>query len=193
MEYLKPIESLERNLNFFRKLAVALVASVILLAIILPDIAKKSNPIVIKTAQSAVIAEVSSWDLSRERLERFTKMYLSDRFEWGPDNFENKRNALKELTSESVFSKLKSPISSFESLAKLQGARSYYVLEDFGFSNSKKTLQAQITRVIRIKSAALATPLRIVLNYDETSISDANPFGMTVVGLDEAEITSDEK
>ena len=193
MEYLKPIESLEKNLRFYQQMTAALIGVITLIVIILPNAAKHSNPLLIKTDQSVSLAEVSSWNLSVDRLERFAKAYLSARFEWTADNFGKKKDSLKELTSESVFSSLKTPLTSFESLAQTQGAKSYYVLEDFGFSNAKKLIEAKITRVIRIKNAALATPLQITLTFDEASLSESNPFGLTVVGLDESEISSDGK
>ena len=185
MEYLKPIETLQRSIERYETLVTVL--SVLLgISIIAVPMLFRNGPYVVSNQNSfSTVSQSEPWKLTPARMEGFTKLYLSSRFEWAPDNFQAKLSSLKEVTSEGVFKNLKNSNSSFQSIAQNDQARSYFVFEGYGFSNKERKIEAKITRVLRIKNTAAATPFVVRLSYQETSISELNPYGLVVTGVEE--------
>ena len=189
MEYLKPIEVLEQTIARYKTILYSLVALLGLSLILVPQIVKQSNPVIVKTKDGAILAPVSAWSNSIDRLEGYTNAYLAARFNWKPETIEEKKTELKNLTTDAVFSKLKESIAAFQSLAQNQQAKSYYVLEDFSVSNASQKIEIFATRIIRIKNVAAATPLHILISYQESAITQTNPYGLAISGIDESELT----
>jgi hypothetical protein len=190
MEYLKPIEMLNQTIKRYHIGLLSLIILLGLSLIVVPEMTRNGNPLIVDTDAGAQVTHVSPWKLSVERINQFTKAYLTHRFEWAPETFSKEKSNLKVLVSDKVFAKLKESFVAFESLAQNQSAKSYYVLEDFGFANEKRIIEARVTRVLRIKDVALATPLSILINYDETSVTEANPFGLIVTAVKEVQLGS---
>lgn len=187
MEYLNPINQLEQMLKRYQ---IALCILVVLLGIAIvavPTLSRSGYCIVVEQDGLATLAETKPWKISAARIESFLKNYLSSRFEWSAETFSKSKENLKQLTSEAVYSKLKDSVASFEAIAQNQQARSHYVLEGFGFANAKRTIEARVTRIVRIKHLALSTPLVIRIFYEDTAVSQTNPFGLIVSGLEELE------
>ena len=188
MKYLSPIENLEKTISRDRKLILLLIALLALAVTVIPLAMKKGNPLLVRTEKGIVLSEVEPWKLSVARIEGFTRAYLSSRFEWSEADIAQKRQAVSNFVSPAVFAKLKDSIVTFETLARNQKAKSYYVLEDFHFSADDHTIEAKITRVLRIQNAALATPLLVGISYSDATLSPENPFGMHATSLNEAEV-----
>ncbi len=144
----------------------------------------------IRTEKGIVLSEVEPWKLSAARIEEFSRAYLSDRFAWSENDFADKVKNLAVITSPGVITKLKDSLLAFEALTHNQKAKSYYVLESFRFSNEDKKIDVQITRVIRIQAAALATPLDIEIDYSDAPLTAENPYGLVVTSVNEREVTS---
>jgi hypothetical protein len=190
VQYLTPLENLEKTVARDRRIIIGLFALLAVAIGFVPQIVKKSNPLLIRTEKGIVLSEVEPWKLSVARIEEFSRAYLSDRFVWSEADFADKRKNLSAITNPEILSKLKDSIQAFEALSRNQKAKSYYVLEEFHFSNEEKKIVVQMTRVLRIQSAALATPLRIEISYTEAPLSPENPYGLVVTSVDEREVTS---
>lgn len=188
MEYLQPVKTLENKISLYRKHLLAVYALLFVSVAIAPKLATEGNPILIRDGKMVRLAEKESWQTSVTRIEEFLNHYLATRFEWNETNFDQKREELKKITSEAVYSKLKDSLAAFEALNKSQKASSYYVLEGFGFSNEKHQIEARITRVLRIQKLALATPLVIQIEYRDRALKDGNAFGLSVSALNESEL-----
>ncbi len=189
MEYLKPIETLQSSLKRAQK-TIHILCALLAISIIGVPMLFRSGPYVITDSDSFYkVVKSKPWEVSTSRVEGFTKKYLTTRFEWSEETFSTKEDELKNITEESVFKKLKDSISSFKSISQNQKAKSYFTFEGYGFSNSDKKIEARITRVIRIKNIAAASPLIVRLSYQEVAVSEANPYGMTVTGIEEVEQT----
>jgi hypothetical protein len=183
MEYLKRIEAIEKGVSSKDRMIFALMALFGLFMIVIPQALKNSNPVVIQTQTGAEIATTTPWKLSEARIERFTNAYLAARFQWDAKSFVDQRKQLGILTDDAVLTKLKA----FEGLAQNQDARSYYVLESPPSWDGRQKIEAHVTRVLRIQSAALATPLVVRLSYMEAPVTPENPYGLRVTELDESQ------
>lgn len=192
MEYLKPIETLQNSLKGYQKMVVALLI-LLGVSIFAVPVLFKNGPYLIKDQESFFATSKSEpWKLTVGRIEGFTKLYIATRFEWTPENFKSKETTLKEVVSDSVFIKLKESLSSFRAIAQNQHASSFYVFEGYGFSNKEQKIEARITRVLRIKNVAIATPLIVRLKFQEVGVSETNPYGMNLIGIEESEIKDDD-
>jgi hypothetical protein len=189
MEYLRPLENLENKVALYRKVIIGLFSLLAIALVAVPQAARKSNPLLIRTEKGLVLSEVEPWKLSVARVEEFSKAYLADRFTWSESDFGQKRTQLSQITEPLVMTKLKDSLQAFEAMTHNEKARSYYVLEDFHFSNEQKKVSIQMTRVLRIRSAALSTPLRIELTYSEAPLTAENPYGLVIDTLNEQEVT----
>ena len=190
MQYLKPLDDLEKKIAYSNKIIIGLFFLLAVAIGLTPQIVKKSNPLLIRTEKGIVLSEVEPWKLSVARVDEFSRAYLSDRFLWSDADFSDKRKNLSVITDPQAMVKLKDSIQAFESMARNQKAKSYYVLEDFHFSNDERKITLQITRVLRIQSAALSTPLAIDISYREAPLSAENPYGLVVTAIDEREVGS---
>jgi hypothetical protein len=190
MQYLTPLENLEKKVAYGQKIIIGLVLLLALSIGYVPTVVKKSNPLLIRTETGIVLSEVEPWKLTSARIEEFTRAYLSSRFEWRDETFAQKRKSLSQIADPQVFLKLKDSLQAFEAIAHNQKARSYYILENFQFSNQEQKIMVDVTRVLRIQSAALSTPLRIEINYGEASLSGENPYGLVATSINEMEVTS---
>ena len=113
MMYLKPIEVLEATIKRYQIALFGLLGISALCVIVVPTMIKNGNPLLITTNSSIELAHTAPWKLSVERFERFTKRYLSDRFEWDLGNFAETKADLKNMVSDNVFGKLKESLSTF--------------------------------------------------------------------------------
>jgi hypothetical protein len=191
MEYLKPIETLEKSVSSYQKIIIALIVLVGVTATVISYLSRESNPVLVQIDSSINLAKVESWKLSAARMEAFTRAYLGSRFEWSETTFDQKKTMLATLTDAGIFSKLKDSVNAFEAIAKNQKAASYYILEGFWFSNTDHKIEARLTRVLRIQEAALATPLIVHLTYIDAPLTPENPYGLKVSALDESEVRGD--
>lgn len=192
MEYLKPIETLQDCLKRYQRMVIALMVLLGVTIFAVPALFK-NGPYLIKDQGSFfAVSKSEPWKMTVGRVEGFTKLYISTRFEWTPENFKSKETALKEIINESALIKLKESLSSLRGIAQNQHASSFYVFEGYGFSNKEQKIEARITRVLRIKNVAVATPLVLRLKFQEVSVSDANPYGMSVIGIEESELKEDD-
>lgn len=189
MEYLKPLEAVNAALNKYQTISFFLCGLLALSLLAVPAILSSGPFVIIDEGSYSRLTESKPWSLNVSRLEGFTKLYLSSRFEWNKDTFPEKSKAIIALTDLSVFNRLKDNLNSLELLAKGQNARSFYVLEGFGYSQSQKKIEADITRIIRIQNTAVATPLKIRIAFSEAGPSSMNPYGLKVVGVEETPIS----
>src|ERR1700721_155541 len=120
MEYLKPNEVLEKTIKRYHVGLIGLLILLGLSMLVIPEMTKKGNPLLVETDAGAALAQVSPWKLSVERIDLFTKSYLADRFEWTPETFAKQKDRLKVIVSDKVFFKLKESFVAFESLAQNQ-------------------------------------------------------------------------
>lgn len=187
MEYLKPIEQLKARNKFNQGVIYGLLVLVGLLLIGVPQI-MKGEPFLLKTTDDLPsVVETEPWKLSVSRIEGFSHEYLEARFHWSQATIEKTKNRLKAITSDQVFAKLKDSASANEALAQNQKAESYYVLEHQAYSKTLDQAELHITRVIRIRDVALATPLVIRLSVKPAPITDQNRFGLVLDEVDEEE------
>lgn len=187
MEYLNPIKQLE---HLIKRYQIALVVLALLLGIAIiavPALSRSGYCIVVEQDGLATLAATKPWKVSAARVEGFLKSYLSARFEWTPETFSKSKETLKVFTSDAVYSKLKDSLASFESIAQNQQAKSHFILEGFGFANAKRRIEARVTRVLRIKHLGLSTPLVIRIAYEDVAVSQTNPYGLVVTGVEEVE------
>ena len=189
MEYLKPLEAVNTALKKYQTISFVLCGLLAISLLAVPAILSSGPFVIIDEGSYSRLTESKPWNLSVSRLEGFTKLYLSSRFDWNKDNFPEKSKVLTALTDSAVFSKLKDNLSSLEMLAKGQNARSFYVLEGFGYSQAQRRIEADVTRVIRIQNTAVATPLKIRIAFSEAGPNSVNPYGLKVVGVEETPIS----
>jgi hypothetical protein len=187
MEYLKPIEQLKARIKFDQGIIFGLLVLVGLLLIAVPQILK-GEPYLLKTTDDLpTIIQSEPWKLSVSRTEAFSHEYLEARFHWSASTISKTRDRLKIIAGESIFSKFKDSLSANDSLAQNQKAESYYALEHQEFSNALDQAEIHITRVLRIRNVALATPLVIKFSVKQTAVSEQNPYGLVLDELDEEE------
>jgi hypothetical protein len=191
MEYLKPLNTLQEMVKRDQKIIYALC---ILLGVSLIGVPLlfKNGPYLVKDQESfSSVVKASPWKLTVTRLDEFCKFYLNTRFEWAPDNFKNKEDRLQQITSKVVYQKLKQSLTSFQSIADNEKARSYYILENDSFSNVDHKIEANVIRVLKIKNIAVATPYTVRLSFQESIVTEANPYGLILNGIEEVAPQSD--
>jgi len=189
MEYLRPIETLQDSIRRYQKIVYALCAVLGMSIVFVPALFTSGPYVIVDDDSVHRMLKSKPWEVSVSRIESFTKQYLSNRFEWTQENFQQKEGLLKSYTDETVFKKLKDSLSSFKILAQNQKAKCFYVFEGYGFSNSDKKIEAHITRVLRMGAIAASTPLVVRLLYRETGISEVNPYGLQITGIEEVEVS----
>ena len=188
MNYQNKLETDQKQILFYRWLCLALVATVGVQEI-LSSIDK--GPYFVKENDSFfTVSRSEPWKLTVERVRNFLNLYLKGRMEWSKEDFESKRSLLSEISSEAVQSKLKDSLVTFEAMAKSQDMRSFYVVEGYRVSNERRIIEATVSRVIRIGTTGVVTPIRVIICYDESAITENNPYGLKVISLDESEIKS---
>jgi hypothetical protein len=133
MQYLKPLENLENKAALYQKICIGLFLVLAIALIAIPESARKSNPILIRTEKGLVLSEIEPWKLSSARIEQFSRAYLSNRFVWSEGEFDQKKINLSRLTTPSVFTKLKDSLQTFESMSKNQKAKVITFLKNFIF------------------------------------------------------------
>ncbi len=189
MDFNNMIDSHRSQIKFYQLSCLALIGVLGLLAVIVPS-SLKTGPYVIQETETVSAVSISEpWKLSVARVQGFLKLFLNSRFEWSKETFEQKREMLKRIATDQVLSKMKDSLDSYSAIAKSQDARGYYVLEGFRFSNDQHVIEAQVSRIIRLGTTGVVTPLSLRLSYEDASISDKNPYGLRVKGIEEGEIT----
>jgi hypothetical protein len=187
-EYIHPIRDLQGAVKRAHQ-AVLLLGILLGISIVGVPWALRQAPVVVLDQDGfSRIAQGKPWLLTTSRVEGFTKLYLASRFEWNQGDFDKKRDLLQDLVTPSVFVKLHDSLASLSSISKTQSAKCYYVLEGWGFSNADKKIEAHIDRVIRVRNAAIATPLTLHLTIQESQLSDTNPYGLKIDGVEELEL-----
>lgn len=192
MDYLTPLETQKNTIKRFQQFTFVILILLGIAMLAVPAIIGRGPVVVIDTQDYMHVVKSKPWNVTISRIEGFTKLYLSSRFEWVKNNFSEKKEVLSKVTDETIFKRLKDSIGSFESIATNQNGKSYYVLEGYGFSNEKRKIEARITRVLRMNNLAVATPFTVRLSYKETSVSESNPYGLVVDGLEEVEPTTEQ-
>ena len=187
MEFKSVIENHHSQIRFYRLSCLSLIAVVGLLAVVVPSSMKYGPYVVRETSDLSTIVRSEPWKLTVSRLEGFLKLYLSNRFEWSKDEVNQRKEALKNLTNPEVFQQMKESLTAMEAIAKNQNGKIYYLLEGFRFSNQKKLIEAQISRVIRIQNTGVVTPITIRLLFEEAPITTENPYGLKVKNIEEFE------
>lgn len=191
MEYLKPIEALEQEVNR-NKVIFYILAGLLAIAItILPKVVRESNPLLINTPDGVLLANVSPWGLSAKRFDQFTDAYLAARFSWTPETLNQTKLDLKAITAPQVMIKMKDSFVYSDSLAQTQKAKSFYVREDYQVSSTGEKIEIWATRILRIKNVGIATPLHLILSYQEAPITKENPYGIVVSGVEEIELSTE--
>ncbi len=187
MDFKNIIDSHRSQIKFYQLSCLALISVLGILAVIVPS-SLKSGPYIIQETETVSTVIVSEpWKITVARIQGFLRLFLNSRFEWSKENFEQKREILKTIVSDSVFNKLKDSVANYGSIAKFQDARGFYVLEDFRLANQQHVIEAQVSRIIRLSTTGVVTPLRLRLIYEETTISNANPYGLRVKAIEEGE------
>ena len=186
MEYLKPIEQLKARIKFDQGIIFFLLVLLGLLLIAVPLIFRGEPYLLAETETLPKVVRSAPWKLSSARIEGFSQAYLNARFQWETSSVQASRERMKGLTDDKVFSALKDSFGASEVLAANQKARSYYVLESPpAFSAAMDRLELSITRVLRIRNVALATPLTIRLGLSSAPLNEQNPFGLKITSLQE--------
>lgn len=188
MEYLKPIEQLKARNKFNQGVIYGLLVLMGLLLIAVPQILK-GEPFLLKTTDDfPTVVQTEPWKLSVSRIEGFSHEYLEARFHWSAPTMPKAKDRLKAIAGDVVYAKLKDSIAANEALAQNQKAESYFVMEKPPtFSNTLDQAEMHITRVFRIRSVALATPLLIRFSVKQSAITEQNPYGLVLDELDEEE------
>ena len=188
MDYLKPIEQLKSRIKFDQTVIFSLLVLLGVLLVAVPHVLK-GEPYLIESIDGLPKTLSSQpWKLSQSRISGFSRAYLEARFHWRPETFGEARSHFSPITTEGVMARLKDSIAANQAIAQNQKAESYYILEREAYSKAMDVAELQITRVLRIRNVAIATPLLIKLNIQSTPLSELNPFGFVVSGLDEAEV-----
>jgi hypothetical protein len=188
MDYLKPIEQLKSRIKFDQSVIFSLLVLIGVLLIAVP-LVMKGEPFLIEPVDGLPqILKSEPWRLSTSRVNGFSRAYLEARFHWQPENIGKSRMRLEALTTASVFSQLKNSMTASEGLAQNQKAESYYVIEREAYSKAMDGAELQVTRVLRIQNAAIATPLNIKLTIHGAPITDQNPYGFVLAGVDEGAV-----
>ena len=187
MEYQSVIGEHRSQVKFYQLLCLALVFVLGILSIVVPT-TLKAGPYIIQDTESLLsVSRSQPWKLTVSRVEGFLKLYLNGRFNWSKENFAAQKDILTQIISDAALNKLKDSLISIEAIAKTQGARSFYILEGYRFSNQQKVIEAQVSRVIRVGSTGVVTPLLIHLYFEEASVTEQNPYGLQITSLEEIE------
>ena len=187
MDYLKPIEQLKARIKFDQGIIFGLLVLFGLLLIVVPQILK-GEPFLLKTTDDLpTIVQSQPWRLSVSRMESFSHEYLEARFHWSAVTQAKARDRLKVVAGDTIFAKLKDSLAANDALAQNQKAESYYALEHQTFSNLLDAGELHITRILRIRNVALATPLTIRFAVKQAPVTDQNPYGLVLDELDEEE------
>jgi hypothetical protein len=187
METFSVIDRLRSELRLYQR---ALIGCLVILAVSIVGVPAvlRSGPYVISDqGHFYQLARTKPWELTISRMEGFAKLYLSSRFEWNAENFTGKKAQLKSIMKEAVFNRFKDSLNSFEALAKSQSARSFYALEGFAFSNAKHVLEARVSRVLRIQTSGLVSPIVVRLSFEEVPVTESNPYGLQITGVEEVD------
>ena len=187
MDFNNVIDSHRSQVRFYQLTCLALIAVLGLLAIIVPSSLKAGPYIISESEGAATVMPSQPWRITVSRVEGFLRLFLSTRFEWRKETFDQKKDLLKTLVAEPVLSKIRDSVVAYGSVAKAQDARGYYVLEGFRFSNEQHAIEAQVSRIIRLGSTGVVTPLSLRLIYEDTALSDSNPYGLRVKAIEEGE------
>lgn len=193
MEFQSTIESYRSQLKFYQILSLVFATTVGIEAVLF---ATQKGPYFVRENDSfSVVTQSEPWRLTTERIEGFLRLYLDGRMHWSKEDFDSKKALLSAITSETVQTKLKDSLVAFGAMARNQDMRSFYVLEGHRFSNEKKIVEAQVSRIIRIGATGVVTPIQLVITYDEAAVTEQNPYGLKIVSIDESEIktTADSK
>jgi hypothetical protein len=187
MEFNNMLESLRAQIKFYQVLSLLLIGVLAVLAVIAPA-SIQLGPYVIQDSNGyAAVTRSEPWKLTVSRVEGFLKLFLSTRYEWSKDGFDQKKEALNSLVTDAVAAKLKDSVVSYGTFAKAQDARAFFILEGFRFSNEKHVIEAQISRIIRVGTTGVVTPLFLKISYEDTSVSNMNPYGLRVKAIEESE------
>lgn len=191
MDFNSWVDSHRSQIKFYQAFSLGLIIVLGILAVVVPS-SLKNGPYIIRESDSiATVTRAEPWKLTVGRIEGFLKLFLSARFEWSKESFEQKKTILKGISDEAPFNKLKDSITSYGAIAKSQDARGYYVLEGYRFSNEQKLIETQVSRVIRIGTTGVVTPLMIRITFEESALSDGNPFGLRVKAIEERDPSAD--
>lgn len=190
MEFQSVIDHGRSQVKFYRVLCIALLAIVGIQAVVVPT-AIQSGPYVINDMDSFFsLSKSEPWKLTVGRMEGFLKLYLTGRMDWSKENFDSRKKILSTISSDSVQSKLKDSLLSFGAMARNQDVRSFYVLEGYRFSNEKKVIEANVSRIIRVGSTGVVTPIRVSIGFTEAAVTEENPYGLKIIALTESEVGS---
>lgn len=189
MEFNSMIESHRSQIRFYQLLCIGLVATMTVLAVIVPSSLKTGPYIVNDSGAFFTVSRSEPWKVSVARIEGFLKLFLTSRFEWSNESFEQRKATLKQITTDKVLTNLKDSIASYSAIAKSQDAKSYYLLEGFRFAHEKHVIEAQVSRVIRVGATGVVTPLFLRLFYEDAPISEGNPYGLRVTAIEEGDLT----
>ena len=176
----------QSQIRFYRLMCFALLA--LYAGQIIISSANRGPFVITEESTFSSVSQSKPWKLSVERVEGFLRLYLSQRMEWSKVDFDQKRTLLLELSSDGVQRKLKDSLNTYGSMAKAQDMRCFFVLEGFRFSNEKQVIEAEVSRVIRIGAAGVVTPMKIAIGFSESPLTKANPYGMTVISLEESDL-----
>ncbi|MGK5083421.1 hypothetical protein WDW37_08940 [Bdellovibrionota bacterium FG-1] len=187
MDYLKPIEQLKSRIKFNQSVIFSLLVLIGVLLVVVPHVLKGEPYLVEAVDGLPQILKSEPWRLSTSRIRGFSRAYLEARFHWSPESMGQARSRFEPLTTEAVFAKLKDSLSVNEAIAQNQKAESFYIIERETYSKAMDGAELQITRVLRIRNVGIATPLIIKLTIQAAPITDQNPYGFVVSGLEEEE------
>ena len=188
MDFNNAIDIHRSQIKFYQIACLALIGVIAILAVIVPS-AMKSGPYVVRETDTlSTVVRAEPWKMTVGRVEGFLKYFLSARFEWSKENFDTRKDELKTVVTDQVFSKLKESIVGYGAIAKSQEAKGFFVIEGFRFSNDQHIIEAQISRIIRVGGPGVVTPLVLKLTYEDTSVSDANPYGLRIKAIEEGPI-----
>ncbi len=187
MDFQSMVDDHRSQLVFYRKLCMTLSVLLGIISVSVP-LLMRSGPYLVQDSESLYsVSKAQPWKLTVTRLEGFLKLYLTGRFDWSKENFADRRKLLKEIIADPAFQKLKDSLLSLETVSKNQSARGFYVLEGYRFSNERKVIEAQISRIIRVGATGVVTPLLVRLFFDEAAVSEQNPYGLKIKALEEME------
>ena len=185
MDYLKPIEQLKSRIKFDQGVIFSLLVLLGVLLVAVPHVLRGEPYLVEAVDGLPQVLRSEPWRLSTSRISGFARAYLKRDSTGPPRPSPRAALVLEKLTTEAVFSKLKDTVSISEALAQNQKADSFYVIEREAYSKAMDGAELQATRILRIRNTAIATPLLIKLTIDAAPITDQNPYGFVVSGLEE--------
>ena len=192
MDFNNMVDSHRSQIKFYRASCLALIGVLALLAVVVPT-SLKTGPYIIRESDTvSSVIQSEPWKVTAARIEGFLRLYLSNRFEWSKENVDQKRDAVRTLVTDGVAAKLKDSMVSYSTIAKAQNARAYYVLEGFRFSNERRLIDAQVSRIIRVGTTGVVTPLQIRLVYEDSAVSGQNPYGFRVNSIEEVDLPAKE-